>query len=194
MKIDRLRNLETPLISSCCCYDKCNTLIETKYLYIQQFLSNHTTSKLNVANGLWKAGNSSRNKVGSLNIFIIGKTFEDLNQYGEPWINHRKLIWLCRYIVFLRWFHFLISCNCPKACLKWNKLQSPKALCFSSFWKRQYVKDKHHVQEILCKQSLASFWIKKVIISDYRLQLCNNAQNALQFALRHSEESFFSYL
>ena len=84
MKIDRLRNLETPLISFCCCYDKCNTLIETKYLYIQQFLSNHTTSKLNVANGLWKAGNSSRNKVGSLNIFIIGKTFEDLNQYGEP--------------------------------------------------------------------------------------------------------------
>ena len=83
--------------------------------------------------------------------------------------------------MFLSPLLFLICCNCPKACLKVNKLQSPKAPCFSSPWKRKYVKSKHNVQEILCKQSAESVWMKKVIIFNYKFQLCNNnPQNSLQ--------------
>ena len=58
MQIDRLRNLGTPFMTSCCSYDKYSTYIETKYLYIQQFLSHHALSKLNVASDLWKTSNS----------------------------------------------------------------------------------------------------------------------------------------
>ena len=94
--------------------------------------------------------------------------------------------------VFLRLFLFLICCNCPKTCLKVNKLQSPKAPCFSSPWKRQYVKSTHNVQEILCKQSAESVWIKKVIIFTYKFQLCNsnplNSLQSLPFALRQPKE------
>ena len=65
---------------------------------------------------------------------------------------------------------FPICYNCPKNCLKINKPQSSYALCFSSLWKRQYVKNKHNVQEILCKQSRESVWGKKVVIFNHRQQ------------------------
>ena len=44
-------------------------------------------------------------------------------------------------------------------------------MCVSSAWKRQYVKSKHNVQEILCKQSAESVWMKKVIIFNSKFQL-----------------------
>ena len=36
----------------------------------------------------------------------------------QPGTNHEKLIRLSKN-VFLRWFLFLICCNCPKTCSKW---------------------------------------------------------------------------
>ena len=63
---------------------------------------------------------------------------------------------LCNQNVLLSPFLFHICCNCPKACLKVNKLQSSKAPCFRSLCKRQYVKSKRNVQKILCKQSAES--------------------------------------
>ena len=67
--------------------ERLSILIETKYLYIQPFLFNHTPSKLNVTSDLWKTGNSLRDKAGSLNIFIIAERFEDFYQFAEsqPW-------------------------------------------------------------------------------------------------------------
>ena len=46
MQIDRLRNLGTPRMTSCCSYDKHSTYIETrdletKYLYVQLFYLNY---------------------------------------------------------------------------------------------------------------------------------------------------------
>ena len=55
------------------------------------------------------------------------------NLTNMPRINHRKLKRICNWNVFLSPFLFLICCNCPaKACLKVERLQSPKALCFKA--------------------------------------------------------------
>ena len=48
------------------------------------------------------------------------------------------------------------------------------------------------MQEILCKQSLESLSMQKVVIFSCRAQLCNNTQNAFHFAVRQPEE-FFIY-
>ena len=80
--------------------ERLSILIETKYLYIQPFLFNHTPSKLNVTSDLRKTGNSLHDKVGSLNIFIIAERFEDFYQFAEsqPWkVN---TIRVCFYVNF----------------------------------------------------------------------------------------------
>ena len=59
MQINRLRNLGTPWVTPGCYNSKYSTFIEAKYLRIQQFISNHMLSKLNVYSDgkptiLWK--------------------------------------------------------------------------------------------------------------------------------------------
>ena len=59
----------------------------------------------------------------------------DFNRFSSVETRSR---YSCLVLLYLHdSFLFFICCNCLKAYLKANKLQSPKASCFSSLWKRQ---------------------------------------------------------
>ena len=122
-------------------------------------------SKLKVASDLWKTRNSLWDEVVIFNIFIIEETFEDFYQH-EPWINYGKAIWI--ECVFYVDSFFLFVATAQKLAYRWIRYKTLKVLCFSLPWKWQNVKSKQKVQEILWKQSLETFCMKKVIISNYR--------------------------
>ena len=121
------------------------------------------------------------------NIFIIEESFEDFYQH-EPWISYGKAIWI--ECVFYVDSFFLFVATAQKLAYRWIRYKTLKALCFSLPWKWQNVKSKQKVQEILWKQSLETFCMKNVIISNYRLQLfiqqCSEC--SLWLALKEPEE------
>ena len=70
--------------------------------------------------------------------------------------------------MFLSSFTFLTCYNCLNSYLKIIEFLSYKVPCFRLLWQIHYVKSKHNVQEVQCKQSGESVWVKEVIIFGVR--------------------------